>query len=148
VLLLSDTHRKHITSITTVLLPFVTYLLTLPRILNTVMSPPHFNFHLSCSNVSLVSTPAATHNDRRNIGTGRFWVRISAGTPAVLRFSEGSTQSLHAKVTVVSRSDKDPWSLPTALLSFRTSRAARSRIAASVLTQAFRLGKYRYNISS
>jgi hypothetical protein len=31
VLLPSDTHRKHITSITAVLLPFVTYLLTLPR---------------------------------------------------------------------------------------------------------------------
>jgi hypothetical protein len=31
VLLPTDTHRKHITSITAVLLPFVTYLLTLPR---------------------------------------------------------------------------------------------------------------------
>jgi hypothetical protein len=32
VLLPSDTIRKHITSMTTVLLPFVTYLMTLPRI--------------------------------------------------------------------------------------------------------------------
>jgi hypothetical protein len=32
VLLPSDTHRKPIPSITAVLLPFVTYLLTLPRI--------------------------------------------------------------------------------------------------------------------
>jgi hypothetical protein len=31
VLLPSDTHRKSITSITAVLLPFVTYLLTLPH---------------------------------------------------------------------------------------------------------------------
>jgi hypothetical protein len=31
VLLPSDVHRKHITSITAVLLPLVTYLLTLPR---------------------------------------------------------------------------------------------------------------------
>jgi hypothetical protein len=32
VVLPSDTHRKHVISITAVLLPFVTYLLTLPRI--------------------------------------------------------------------------------------------------------------------
>jgi hypothetical protein len=37
VLLPSDTYRKHITSITAVLLPFVTYLLTLPRIIPGVV---------------------------------------------------------------------------------------------------------------
>jgi hypothetical protein len=43
VLLPSDTHRKPITSITAVLLPFVTYLLTLPRIAPRLKKPENMN---------------------------------------------------------------------------------------------------------
>jgi hypothetical protein len=40
VLLPSDTHRKPITSITAVLLPFVTYLLTLPLMYTILIGSP------------------------------------------------------------------------------------------------------------
>jgi hypothetical protein len=42
-LLSSDTHRKPITSITAVLLQFVTYLLTLPRIFENDSNPVSHN---------------------------------------------------------------------------------------------------------
>jgi hypothetical protein len=43
-LLLSDTHRKPIISVTAVLLPFVTYLLTLPSILGRKERTEHKNW--------------------------------------------------------------------------------------------------------
>jgi hypothetical protein len=39
VLIPNDTYRKHITDITAVLLPFVTHLLTLPRIRDLYSNP-------------------------------------------------------------------------------------------------------------
>jgi hypothetical protein len=58
VLLPNDINRKPITSITTVLLPFVTYLLVLARTNTFYMNKWHLKFYVTCEALTSSNTTA------------------------------------------------------------------------------------------